>query len=145
MTEARSARAGRAFVFLIQEIEAQTCPPPLSLFQPLMPDRAKRIWIKRCFQFGAAALALWLVLSLSLFAVMCQPPIVFDHVMAKMPPLAFFVLPFETLWLQARHGSLRVGDPAPDFNLTTADRSSEVSLSSFRGEKPVVLIFGSHT
>jgi thiol-disulfide isomerase/thioredoxin len=62
-----------------------------------------------------------------------------------MPPLAFFVLPFETLWLQARNGSLRVGDSAPDFHLVTADRSSEVTLSSFRGQKPVVLVFGSHT
>jgi hypothetical protein len=110
-----------------------------------MPDRFTRLWIKRCLKLGAGALALWLVLSLSLFAVMCQPPIVFNRVMAKMPPLAFFVLPFETLWLQARHGSLRIGDLAPDFNLTTADRSSEVSLSSFRGQMPVVLIFGSHT
>jgi hypothetical protein len=110
-----------------------------------MPNRSVRVWIKRFLKLGAGALALWLVLSLSLFAVMCQPPIVFNQVMAKMPPLAFFVLPFETLWLQARHGSLRIGDLAPDFNLTTADRSSEVSLSSFRGQKPVVLIFGSHT
>src|SRR5271156_2958065 len=110
-----------------------------------MPNRSGRVWMKRCLKFGAAALALWFVLSLSLFAVMCQPPIVFDHVMAKMPPLAFFVLPFETLWLQARHGSVRVGDIAPDFSLVTADRSSQVQLSSLRGQKPVVLIFGSHT
>ena len=88
---------------------------------------------------------MWLVLSAALFAVMCQPPIVFNHVMAKMPPLAFFVLPFETLWLQARNGSLRVGDAAPDFRLSAADRSSQVQLSSFRGQKPVVLVFGSHT
>ena len=86
-------------------------------------------------------LALWLVLSASLFAVMLQPPLVFDRLMAKMPPLAFFVLPFETLWLQARQGTLRVGDSAPDFHFVTADRSSEVTLSSFRGQKPVVLVF----
>src|ERR1700690_3118626 len=110
-----------------------------------MDERSGRVWIKRCFKFGAAALALWLVLSASLFAVMCWSPIVFNPEMAKMPPLAFFVLPFETLWLQARRGSLHVGDAAPDFHLVTADRSSEVSLSSFRGQKPVVLIFGSHT
>jgi hypothetical protein len=110
-----------------------------------MTERSGRVWLKRLFEVGAAALALWLVLSASLFAVMCQPPIVFNRVMAKMPPLAFFILPFETLWLQARHGSLRVGDPAPDFHLVTADRSSEVTLSSYRGQKPVVLIFGSHT
>jgi hypothetical protein len=110
-----------------------------------MSDLPKRVWIQRGVKLGVAVLALWLVLSASLFAVMCQPPIVFNRVMAKMPPLAFFVLPFETLWLQARHGSLRVGDPAPDFQLATADRASQVQLSSFRGQKPVVLIFGSHT
>ncbi len=110
-----------------------------------MSGQSKRVWIQRGVKLGAAVLALWLVFSASLFAVMCQPPIVFNRVMAKMPPLAFFVLPFETLWLQARNGSLRVGDTAPDFQLVTADRSSEVRLSSFRGQKPVVLIFGSHT
>jgi hypothetical protein len=110
-----------------------------------MPDRPERVWLKRCLKIGVTALALWLVLSASLFAVMLQPPLVFDRVMAKMPPLAFFVLPFETLWLQARQGTLRVGDSAPDFHLVTADRSSEVTLSSFRGQKPVVLVFGSHT
>lgn len=101
--------------------------------------------MKRLFKYGAAALAVWLVLSAALFVVMCQPPIVFNHVMAKTPMVAFFVLPFETLWLQARRGTLHVGDAAPDITLKTSDRSSEVSLSSFRGQKPVVLIFGSHT
>jgi AhpC/TSA family len=110
-----------------------------------MPERAARFWTNRIVKFAASLLAVWLVLSVALFVVMCQPPIVFDHVMAKMPPLAFFVLPFETLWLQARRGSLRIGDTAPDFTLKTSDRSSEVSLSSFRGQEPVVLIFGSHT
>jgi hypothetical protein len=110
-----------------------------------MSGRPKRVWIQRGMKLGVAVLSLWLVLSASLFAVMCQPPIVFNRVMAKMPPLAFFVLPFETLWLQARNGSLRVGDAAPDFQLVTADRAFEVRLSTFRGRKPVVLIFGSHT
>ncbi len=110
-----------------------------------MAERAARIWVRRSIGVVAAALAVWLVLSAALFAVMCQPPIVFNHVMAKTPPLAFLVLPFETLWLQARRGALRPGDMAPDFALKTSDRSTEVSLSSFRGQKPVVLIFGSHT
>ena len=103
------------------------------------------VWMRRLLKIGATALAVWLVLSAALFAVMRQPPIVFNHVMAKTPMVAFLVLPFETLWLQARSGSLRVGDVAPDFTLKTSDRSAEVSLSSFRGQKPVVLVFGSHT
>ena len=39
--------------------------------------------------------------------------------------------------------ALRIGDTAPDFELKTADRTSAVRLSSFRGQKPVVLVFGS--
>src|SRR5271169_6207813 len=110
-----------------------------------MSDRAMPVWMRRLLKISASALALWLVFSVALFAVMCQPPVVFNHVMAKTPMVAFLVLPFETLWLQARSGSLRVGDVAPDFTLKTSDRSAEVSLASFRGQKPVVLVFGSHT
>ena len=55
------------------------------------------------------------------------------------------LFPFETLWFRARAGVLRVGDSAPDFHLRTLDKTAEVSLSSFRGSKPVVLIFGSYT
>ncbi len=44
-----------------------------------------------------------------------------------------------------RKGSLKVGDPAPDFTLKTLDGSAEVTLSSYRGECPVALIFGSYT
>lgn len=35
--------------------------------------------------------------------------------------------------------------PAPDFQLKTVDGKSEIKLSSFAGEKPVALIFGSYT
>ncbi|PYT13731.1 MAG: hypothetical protein DMG59_19590 [Acidobacteria bacterium] len=55
------------------------------------------------------------------------------------------VLPFERLWLQARAGKLQVGETAPDFSLKTPDHGSTVRLSSFRGQKPVVLVFGSYT
>ncbi len=41
--------------------------------------------------------------------------------------------------------TLRVGDPAPDFTLPDPTGKSTVTLSSFRGKKPVVLIFGSYT
>jgi thiol-disulfide isomerase/thioredoxin len=40
--------------------------------------------------------------------------------------------------------TLKVGDLAPDFTLSTAsDQDKQVTLSSFRGKKPVVLVFGS--
>jgi hypothetical protein len=37
------------------------------------------------------------------------------------------------------------GATAPDFTLKTVDGQREVTLSSFDGEKPVALIFGSYT
>jgi thiol-disulfide isomerase/thioredoxin len=43
------------------------------------------------------------------------------------------------------HDTLQAGDAAPDFTLPDQNAKSEVRLSSFRGKKPVVLIFGSYT
>ena len=40
---------------------------------------------------------------------------------------------------------LKVGDAAPDFTLADPNGKSEVTLSSFKGKKPVVMIFGSYT
>jgi peroxiredoxin len=40
---------------------------------------------------------------------------------------------------------VNVGDAAPDFRLPTLDRKSTVRLSTFRGDRPVVLVFGSYT
>jgi hypothetical protein len=88
---------------------------------------------------------LWLVFLAAIYITMRQPPERFATAIAKLPGPAFLLFPFETLWLRARAGMLHVGDPAPDFHLRTLDKTSEVSLSSFRGSKPVVLIFGSYT
>lgn len=41
--------------------------------------------------------------------------------------------------------ALRLGDEAPNFKLRTQDGQREVELSSFKGKKPVVLVFGSFT
>jgi hypothetical protein len=38
-----------------------------------------------------------------------------------------------------------VGDPAPDFELVRLDGEGKVRLSSYRGKRPVALIFGSFT
>ena len=38
-----------------------------------------------------------------------------------------------------------VGDEAPDFDLPLLDGSGRVRLSTFRGDRPVALIFGSYT
>jgi len=39
----------------------------------------------------------------------------------------------------------QVGDDAPNFKLKSLDGKSETELAAFKGEKPVVLIFGSYT
>jgi hypothetical protein len=90
---------------------------------------------------------LWLIAGAGIYHVMRQPPERFGHVMARLPgPVAFMVLPFETLWTRARRGTLQIGDTAPDFTLTKIDKSGQVQLSSLRAEKkPVVLVFGSYT
>ena len=80
------------------------------------------------------------------YTIMKRPPEDFAAHIAKIPqPAAFLLLPFETLWMHARAGTLQPGDTAPDFNLETLDHKSRVQLSSFRGVRPVVLIFGSYT
>ena len=76
---------------------------------------------------------------------MHQPPEVFAHVMAKMPMPAYFVLPFETLWMRARKGQLNVGDSAPDLTVKKLEDRSPTELASLWTEKPVVLVFGSYT
>ncbi len=91
-----------------------------------------------------AALAVYLALLGALLAVM-RDPAVFGKVMRHVPEPAFFVVPFKQLWFIARAGHLKVGDAAPDFALPTSDKKTRVKLSSFRGQKPVVLIFGSYT
>ena len=90
---------------------------------------------------------LWLLACAGLYGTMRQSPDRFGRVMAKIPgPIPFLVLPFETLWMRARAGTLQVGSPAPDFSLTKFDKSAQVQLSSLRAQnRPVVLVFGSYT
>ena len=96
-------------------------------------------------KYAIPALVVYGVLTGGLFVTMLQPPAVFGHVMSKLPAVTYLLFPFEPMWLVARRGALRVGEVAPDFSLKTMDYSADVRLSSFRGQKPVVLIFGSHT
>jgi hypothetical protein len=90
------------------------------------------------------------VLYATLFAVvgvaMMQPPVRFGQFMKRMPPaLVWGLLPAQSMWLRARAGTLEVGQEAPDFTLPRQNRSSAVTLSSHRGVRPVVLVFGSYT
>lgn len=102
---------------------------------------SRRVAVK----FAVVVVVLYLATSAALYWVMCQPPELFGRVMKHVPMVAMIVLPFEPLWLNARGGHLKLGDPAPDFSLETYDKKARVQLSSFRGQKPVVLVFGSYT
>jgi hypothetical protein len=59
--------------------------------------------------------------------------------------LVWGVLPGPQIWMWARRGALAEGDQAPDFTLPAADRKETVTLSTHRGARPVVLVFGSYT
>jgi hypothetical protein len=108
----------------------------------------RRKLVKRALVRVFVAIALvWVLACGALYQVMRRPPETFARFMAKIPgPVAFLVLPFETLWTHARAGGLQVGDPAPDFTLMKLDKSAWVQLSSLTAQgRPVVLIFGSYT
>src|SRR5262245_52617975 len=77
---------------------------------------------------------------------MRQPPEQFSMIMKRMPGmLVWGALPARSMWLWARRGNLKEGDDAPDFTLPAQDKSGDVTLSSHRGKRPVVLVFGSYT
>lgn len=105
--------------------------------------------MRRIFSWSIrAVLALvvaYALLTAGLYWAMTQPIDRFTRIMARVPGVAFAVFPFVPLWNSARAGDLNIGDPAPDFTLETTDKTQQVRLSSFRGEKPVVLVFGSYT
>jgi hypothetical protein len=92
-----------------------------------------------------ALVVLYAIFLTGMFWTMRQPPDRFGVLMRHFPMPAMMLVPFEPMWNVARGGTLRVGDPAPDFTLPTADKASEMRLSSFRGRMPVVLVFGSYT
>lgn len=46
---------------------------------------------------------------------------------------------------QKDENALTVGEMAPDFTLKSLDGDTQTELASFRGEKPVILFFGSYT
>lgn len=90
-------------------------------------------------------LVAWIGFLIAVGWAMRQPPEVFGRFMSKLPMPAYFVIPFETMWSDARAGTLDAGEMAPDFNLPLHDKSGYIRLASLRGWKPVVLVFGSYT
>lgn len=104
------------------------------------PKRAMR----KLYKVAIGVALLYLTLSAVLLAVM-RRPVLFGKLMSEAPSPILWVFPFKPLWYIARAGTVSVGDPAPDFTLTTPDKKGRVKLSSLRGQKPVVLVFGSYT
>ena len=101
--------------------------------------------MRRILKILVGIVAVYLAALASLYAIMTLPPEHFARIIATLPSPVFMILPFPSLWKIARAGHLSVGEPAPDFDLATLDKSARVRLSSFLGNKPVVLIFGSCT
>ena len=100
---------------------------------------------QRAGRMAAGLLVAYLIFLAGMFWAMRQPPERFGKVMSHFPMAAMMAVPFEPMWNVARGGALRVGDAAPDFSLPRVDRTTEVTLSAFRGKQPVVLVFGSYT
>jgi thiol-disulfide isomerase/thioredoxin len=95
--------------------------------------------------FFTVPAVLYAGLSAGLYAVMRQPPRVMAPLMNRVPDLFWMALPMERLWKIANRGALQVGDVAPDFDLPTLGGDARVKLSTLRGGKPIVLVFGSYT
>jgi hypothetical protein len=104
-------------------------------------DKAKR-WL------GSSAVVLfvlWVGFVGFVYRAMRQPPEVFGHVMARMPMPAYFLFPFETMWTNARRGTIQPGDVAPSLTVKKLEDKSPIELGSLWAERPVVLVFGSYT
>ncbi len=110
----------------------------------LLGVKAKSV-MGKLLKIAGAGVALYTVISGALFLAMLQTPDNFARSMKHVPWAAFVVLPFRPLWNVARVGHVAVGDEAPDFSLESPDNKTRFQLSSMRGQKPVVLVFGSYT
>ena len=90
------------------------------------------------------------ILYLGLFGLvtfaMTRPPEQFGQIIKHLPmPVVWGIVPGPKIWMWARKGTLQEGDIAPDFTLMKQGGNDRVTLSAFRGQKPVVLVFGSYT
>ena len=103
--------------------------------------------VKWLLRVAVGLLVIYVALFSAVVIAMVQPPARFGAFMKRMPaPVVWGALPAKRMWLWARRGTLIEGALAPDFTLrTTHDRTRRVTLSSYRGQRPVVLVFGSYT
>jgi hypothetical protein len=123
-------------------LERKSSSRPIMLVcERMLPSRSVLIPV-----LGGGLLLPYLGFVAFLWWTMHLPPEQFGRTMAHMPaPVVFLLAPFETLWTEARAGTLAVGDAAPDFELDKLDKSGRIRLSELTSRQPVVLIFGSYT
>jgi hypothetical protein len=97
--------------------------------------------------YGLLGLATsYVVLFLVVLSAMLGPPERFGLFMRHVPEAVVWgALPAARMWLWARRGELVPGAVAPDFTLARQGHGARVTLSSYRGRRPVVLVFGSYT
>jgi hypothetical protein len=114
--------------------------------QPVQPETKLSSRLKKGVTIAASVGVFAYAAAFGFFDVaMHQSPEYFSTVMKYVGPVPFLIFPFETMWKNAREGELKAGNLAPDFKLEVLGGSGLVQLSSFRGNRPVVLIFGSYT
>ena len=100
-------------------------------------------WIAYLF---VGLIAAYIALGAVVLSAMLAPPERFGQFMKHMPGMVVWgALPASRMWLWARSGDLSAGDLAPDFTLRRQGQDGRVTLSTFRGQRPVVLVFGSYT
>ena len=104
----------------------------------------KMDFIRKYRRLAAVVALVYVAISAGLYFIM-RSPALFNRVIRYVPNPVLKIFPFKPLWFGARLGRLRMGDHAPEFTLPSADGKSTVSLASFHGQKPVVLVFGSYT
>lgn len=110
----------------------------------IKPPKSRRL--RRILLRGVVVVVtLYAVVTAAVYWAMRQTPDRFGRFMTYVPLPVMIAVPFVPLWKNARGGNIQAGDSAPDFNLPMLDHSSQVHLSSFRGSRPVVLVFGSYT
>src|SRR5215470_12645643 len=111
---------------------------------PQLPKKRRR-WLRITARVLVVLFILWAGFVGFMFRIMHRSPEGFARVMMHLPWQVFLICPFETMWTQARAGTIHIGDAAPDFTLTKLDKTGTVELSELNKTQPVVMIFGSYT
>ncbi len=108
-------------------------------------SKLRRRWLKITARVLVVVFILWVGFVGFMWRIMHRTPEQFGRVMMHLPWEVFLICPFETMWTRARAGTVQIGDRAPDFTLTTLDKSGTVHLAELNQSQPVVLVFGSYT